>query len=569
MKKIKSNYKYVIIGAGPGGLQLGYFMEERGLDYIIIERQKTVGSFFQKYPVHRKLISINKKYNFFEEAEFNMRHDWNSLLSADTDLRFTKYSDDLYPDADTYYTYLNDYADKFGINILFDHEVSLVSKTGESGFDITLAGNKNISCEVLICGLGPYRQNIPDEIEGMEHTVAYGEQSIDLEEYKNKRVAVLGGGNSGFETADYLSPAAAFVHIFVKEKPAMAWDTHFVGDLRAVNNNVYDLYQLKSLHAVLNPRLRKIEKLPDGTLRTQHDYDYENSRVPGTLSLTRDYDLIINCTGWNYLPNRIFHEQCQPAASECGKLPRLDNTWQSVNVSHLYFIGASMQAIDKKSASGFIHGFRYNIRTLFNLLLEQYEGVSYPAIELDPFDWDDFLNRLYERLSTSAALFQLFGFLCDQLVLNADGTKGEWRQELPIAYAESMLDQNKHTFHFTLEFGFDKYNASSLDFMKPSDPHNTKCAAFLHPVIYHYKDGNRSEFHFGDSLLARWDRPHDTGGAVMSYHIQFLHWLKERTGMDVRIPESSGNNGAFKVWDREDRAEGIANGSPRPENICQ
>lgn len=32
--------------------------------------------------------------------EFNMRHDWNSLLSEDESLRMTKYSKRLYPKAD-------------------------------------------------------------------------------------------------------------------------------------------------------------------------------------------------------------------------------------------------------------------------------------------------------------------------------------------------------------------------------------------------------------------------------------------------------------------------------------
>eukprot|EP01043_Picozoa_sp_COSAG02_P076581 COSAG02_NODE_16338_length_1091_cov_1.742944_1_plen_126_part_00 len=54
--------KYCIVGAGPGGLQLGQFMQHRGRDYATFERRDRAATFFDKYPVHRKLISINKRY---------------------------------------------------------------------------------------------------------------------------------------------------------------------------------------------------------------------------------------------------------------------------------------------------------------------------------------------------------------------------------------------------------------------------------------------------------------------------------------------------------------------------
>lgn len=34
--------------------------------------------------------------------EFNLRHDWNSLISTNESLKMYHYSDDFYPNADTY-----------------------------------------------------------------------------------------------------------------------------------------------------------------------------------------------------------------------------------------------------------------------------------------------------------------------------------------------------------------------------------------------------------------------------------------------------------------------------------
>ena len=38
-----SYHDYIIIGAGPGGLQLGYFMKKANRDYVILERANVSG----------------------------------------------------------------------------------------------------------------------------------------------------------------------------------------------------------------------------------------------------------------------------------------------------------------------------------------------------------------------------------------------------------------------------------------------------------------------------------------------------------------------------------------------
>ena len=67
------------------------------------------GNFFTKYPRHRKLISINKRHTSHLNPEFNLRHDWNSLLSHDPELLMTKYSKKMFPPADDLVKYLHDY----------------------------------------------------------------------------------------------------------------------------------------------------------------------------------------------------------------------------------------------------------------------------------------------------------------------------------------------------------------------------------------------------------------------------------------------------------------------------
>ncbi len=551
MSRQTRTIKYIIIGAGPGGLQAGYFLQKNQRDYLILERARTAGSFFATQPRHRKLISINKKNNFFEEEEFNWRHDWNSLLSDEPSMRFTCYSDELFPSADTMYQYLQDYAAHFQLNIAYGTNVSRISRDADGEFTLSIDDGSEYRCRVLLMALGAVAPHVAKEIEGIELTTSYDDHELDLERYRNKRVGIIGQGNSAFETADHLSGAAAFVHILAKRPVRMAWDTHFVGDVRAVNNSIFDMYQLKSLHAVLNPKLKSITRLADGTLETSHEYDYPDATPPGTLELTREYDEIITCTGYRWVADELFDDAIKPRTWYKGKYPDLTSTWESSNVKDLFFVGAAMQGNDKKSSSGFIHGFRYNIQTLARLLEERYEGVPYPSTTFSPISWDELLSWMYDRFSISASLFQLYGVLCDTVIISEDLSRATVLKERPLEYASALDYGDNHALLLSLEFGFHQFNEPSLTFMGPSDPTDTKCAAFLHPVIRHiHKGRQRSEFHFGDSLLARWDRPHGKGGAVMSYHYTFQRWLEDRLSIDLNLPEPI--EGAYRKWSREE-----------------
>lgn len=555
-------HKYIIIGAGPGGLQMGYFFGLKDRDYLILEKSAEAGASFKKNPVHRKMISINKKYNFFEEEEFNWRHDWNSLLSDDADMRFTQYTDDLFPHADDYVRYLGDFANKFALQIRYGAEVTRISRPEGDLFKISTAAGEEFTCEVVLLALGSAEPQIPEEIEGIELATLYENQPLDLDAYRNKRVGILGQGNSAFETADHIAGAAAIVNILAKSPIRFAWDTHYPGDLRAINNNVFDMYQLKSLNAVLNPRVKKIERTPAGTLVTTHEYDYPTSPVPGTLQLTREYDVVICCCGWRFVPERLFAPEIMPETWHNGKYPALTTRWESVNVQNLYFIGGAMVGNDKKSASGFIHGYRYNIRVLSNLLEERYENVPYPKTVMDAFEWDKIADYVYQRASISAALFQLYGTLCDVIVVDRGG-RVTILQELPLARADEMDFGDAHVFTLSLEFGFHHYTESAIKFLGPSDPNRPECAAFLHPVIRYRSGAARDEFHFGDSLLVRWDRPHGVGGAVMSYHLDFQRWVCGKAGVPVAVDNGQHDNdhagnghlaGPFRPWTSEEIA---------------
>lgn len=194
-----------------------------------------------------------------------------------------------------------------------------------------------------------------------------------------------------------------------------------------------------------------------------------------------------------------------------------------------------MQSIDRKSASGFIHGFRYNIRSLSKLLQQRYEDKPYPKEIITINHLPNLLKKIYERFSIGDGIYQLYSLLGDKLVFNEQEKNIEWYKEMPIKYIQKEINPNKHTFILSLDFGFNHYpGLTSLDFMRPSDPNNTEKAAFLHPIVTHHYQSTSTEFHFGDSLLGRWDMPHETGGAVASYHTEFYNWMAGILGLEQK-----------------------------------
>lgn len=53
---------YCIVGGGPAGVQMAYLLDRAGRDYVVFEKSLAAGSFFERYPRHRILLSLNKRY---------------------------------------------------------------------------------------------------------------------------------------------------------------------------------------------------------------------------------------------------------------------------------------------------------------------------------------------------------------------------------------------------------------------------------------------------------------------------------------------------------------------------
>ncbi|XP_070556598.1 FAD-dependent oxidoreductase domain-containing protein 2-like [Ptychodera flava] len=509
-------HETIIIGAGPAGLQMGYFMKKSNRDYVILEGSIRAGNFFTQQPRHRVLLSINKKHNPFPEFEYNMRHDWNSLLSDDRSLLFTNYSEDLYPHADDLVRYLGDYARETDVKIVYNTRVTNISKENRPGkaeglFYLKTGEGREYSCKVLIMATGAVSERLAD-IPGIEHADTYATHDIDPKKYEGKLVAVIGRGNSAFEVADHVSPYAAYVHIFGARAVKHAWNTHFVGDLRAINNNVLDMYQLKSLHSYFGIECVKLSKKPGDEFVTLHFQDIVlHWNTPGYFFDTKPYDYVISCAGWNYVDLSLFADNCKPATKLKGQYPRLKTNWESDNVENLYFIGTVMQANDQQAASGFIHGFRYNIRTMHRMMEQKFHNVPYP-VKLISRDCAALADHVIERASIDAAIYQLHTVMGDVIIV-PENKKEEIRYytDLPLDYVKEQdwFKEAKHAFTMRLTYNYDRFGEHArypITFSHWPQSEDEHCQAALRPYLTYYNNGEFvDEIGCVESLSIRFD----------------------------------------------------------------
>jgi thioredoxin reductase len=497
-------HEYLILGAGPAGLQLGHHLAHAGHTYLILEAGDTPGTFFTHYPRHRKLISINKVYTGYDDPEINLRWDWNSLLSEDGDLRLADYSRRYFPPADDLVRYLSDYAQCYELNVRLSTRVVRVERPRADGpfHACDPAGNEFVGRR-LVVATGVSRPYVPP-IPGAELAERYVNASIDPNDFVNQRVLVVGKGNSGFETADNLVETAAVVHVLSPNPITMAWKSQFAGHLRAINNNLLDTYPMKSQNAVLDAAIERIARRDGGEYVVSVRYTHACGE---TEDLT--YDRVILCTGFRFDAS-IFAAECRPELVLNNRFPAQTAEWESTNVPGLYFAGTLTQARDfKRSASGFIHGFRYNTRSLFRMLERKHHGRPWPVREVGATP-QGLVDAVLARANRSSALWQQFGFLCDLIVVSDGEERALYYEEMPLAYIhDTELGAHEHYYTVTLEFG--KILGDPFDLPRQPDPGRAHESTFLHPVVRRW-NGRRlvAEHHVLEDLRGEWKKfePH-------------------------------------------------------------
>lgn len=491
-----SGYEYLIIGAGPAGLQLGYFLQKMGYSFLILEAAASAGSFFATLPRHGKMVSINKIFTGSTNPETRLRYDWNSLLCDHPSLRVSQYSSRYFPHKEEYQRYLQGFAHQYQLPIRYQRAVLRVTKKPE-GFEITDQEGEIYQSKRLIVATGLGRVPHFPPIVGIELGEHYQHCSIEPEQYQDQRVLIIGKGNAAFETANALIAHARVIHVCSPTSVKWAWETHFMGYVRAINAEFLDTFYLKGQNALLDARIEKLERRPEGII-AHLAYTHAAGQ---TMQLI--YDRVLLCTGYRF-DTSIFDETCQPELFTNGKLPAMTAEWESTNIKDLYFAGTLMQMRDYHTTmSNVIHGFRFNILFLSRLLAHKYHGEPWPYREL-PLDSAALTQHFLTRASHAAALFLQPGFLCDLCIIRQEERRALYLENVPLACAyEIPQDRNAHYSTLTLEYG--RHTGSPRHLERDPDPYNARHDYFLHPIIRCFHGSELlCEQHLPENLESNW-----------------------------------------------------------------
>ncbi|UFQ96299.1 flavin-containing monooxygenase [Pseudomonas wenzhouensis] len=306
-----------IIGAGPGGLCMARALKRQGLSYEQFERHSGVGGVWD---------IDNPGTPMYESAHFISSRDLPGFL----DYPMPKHFPD-YPSNRQILEYVNSFAHAFGLyaNIRFNTSVDKVFKRDDGRWLVTLSGGEQRLYRAVVCATGcNWDANMP-EVKGqfngeIRHSVTYKK----AEEFKGKKVMIIGAGNSGADIACDAATYAqkAFIslrrgyhmipkHLFglpvdeISEKgPQLPiWLTRIAFQLilRVINGDVRRFglpkpdHKLFESHPLLNAQL--LHYLQHGDIQVKPDVShYDGDHVVFKDGSREQLDLVLYATGYKW-----------------------------------------------------------------------------------------------------------------------------------------------------------------------------------------------------------------------------------------------------------------------------
>lgn len=306
-----------IIGAGPGGLSAARALKAKGISYDHVERHADVGGIWD---------IANPGTPMYDSAHFISSRD----LSGFVGFPMPRHLPD-YPSHRQILAYLNTFADAYGLRdrIRFRTEVTQLEKDAQGRWIITLSDGTRCRYRWVVLATGTnWQPNVPSwpgHFDGeLRHSITF--KSGD--EFRGKRVLVIGAGNSGADIACEAAVHAAKARISMRRgyhfipKHVFGMPADVFGEsgprlplwlsrpifkrlLRLINGDLtrWGLpapdHQLFESHPILNAQL--LHHLQHGNIEVRPDIKrFEGGEVEFTDGSREAFDLVLCATGYNF-----------------------------------------------------------------------------------------------------------------------------------------------------------------------------------------------------------------------------------------------------------------------------
>ena len=410
-------YQLVVVGSGPGGLQLSYSLNRLGIDHAVISDDPAPGGMFRRWPVFHRMLSWTKPFTGIERtSRAYERFDWNSLLADEESCRAVMPSlmdgSSYFPSRPEMQRGLETFAERTGVKVRFDCRWEATRREQEEFVVSTSDGEYRAPLVVFAVGVAqPYRPPIP----GLDRVPHYGDFR-PVETYKDRRVFIIGKQNSGFEIATGLLPWARQLVLASPSPTKLSVNTRTLVGVRARYVQPYEDAALAGGVIILDTTIEEVKS--EGAT-----YRVRTKNAAEGRELTLEADDVIAATGF-VTPLRDLPELGVATFGQ-SRLPAQTPFWRSATVPGIFFAGtitqgsAGLKKHGVPSNSGAVQGHRYNARVLARHLAEHTFGRPLPRPSLEA---RDVVRYLLSELSRGPELWHQRSYLAR--VINLDHDQG-------------------------------------------------------------------------------------------------------------------------------------------------
>ena len=319
LTQLQAEVDVVIIGGGQAALATAYFLKRKKIPFVILDDQSQAGGAWSHAWESLRLFSPNT---------------WSSLSGW-----MMPTTEQTYPTRNEVIEYLSVYEQRYQFPIIRPVHVDHIEQN--DGYLDVYAGEKYWRAKAVVSATGTWSQPYIPPYKGYEnfkgiqlHSAHY----LNTEPFINKKVIVVGGGNSGAQILAEVSKVADTTWVTVTPPQFLSDDVDGrVLFLRAterlkaqqegkvINQPVGGLGDIVMIDTVKEARER-------GVLHSREPFNaFEEHSVVWADGTTQAVDAVIWCTGFkaslNHLRSLDVVEPDQTVAVNDGRCIKVNNLW--------------------------------------------------------------------------------------------------------------------------------------------------------------------------------------------------------------------------------------------------
>lgn len=329
----------IIIGGGPAGLLASHHLKRFGVDALILER-KGVGQSWRD--MREGMVMLSPATPAFDLTSLSFDNPIWSAINL-TGAFATK---------EEFIEYLKNFVRENQLRIFENTGVLSVKKFRDGGFEVMTDREESLTAGIVVVATGLIGNPCLPEIPGIRDNpaIVHSRDYKGMENYRGKKVLIIGAGNSGAELAVELSGIAQ-VTLVSKQRLKYFSKTGDLSHIRGLSESL-----LKELIKFRIIELR--ENIQPVAVKNGAAFFSDGS--------SEAFDEMIFATG--YHPNLPEFLDMSLKRIKNG-FPRLSSSCESVSVRGLYFAGPLART---RGYCAFIHCFRHMIEPMALHIAERF-----------------------------------------------------------------------------------------------------------------------------------------------------------------------------------------------------